>query len=181
MSLSIRVRSLTQEEEEYFRNRDLGRLTVALGSLSIMGSTDQTEIKYNQIEIKLHTVYLGGGQYIENATPLPLAKGGKIVPVVWGADSAYLYLLVEARKLDIPVFYTPTHPQSRSPLYFQSKYADAFINSFSYADRAFGEWYKNRPFFARWSGGMELERNSKEAKDISTEVYRILAKSKSDS
>ncbi len=178
MSLSIWARPLTYEEEEHFRKSDLGRQTMSLGRISVMGPADHTHIKSLNIEVKLYKVHLGGGQYIYDGPSRPAATGGKKVPVVWGADSPYSYLLAETKNLNIPVFYTPHYPQYQCPLYFQSVYADAFLESFSYADRALNTWYNERPFLARWFGGMQPEQNSKEAKAISEQVRNILAKVK---
>ena len=176
MSLSIRARPLTHEEQKYFRNSDLGRQSVSLGAMSIMGPADHPYIDKINIEIKRYKVDLGDGQYIYDGPSIPSAKGGKTIPVVWGAESAYTYLLAEASKLDIPVFYTLTYPQYHNPLYFQTIYADAFLESFSYADRTLGERYNNRTFLARWFGGMP-KQSSKEARSINEEVRRILARS----
>lgn len=178
MTLSIWARPLTPEEEEHFRKSDLGRQTISLGRISIMGPADHIDIKNLNIEIKLYKVHLGGGQYIYDGPSRPPATGGKKVPVVWGADSAYGYLLAEAKNLNIPVIYTPHYPQYQFPLYFQSAYADAFLESFSYADRALGAWYNERPFLARWFGDMQPDLSSKEAKAIGEKVRNILVKVK---
>lgn len=181
MSLSIWTRPLTHEEEDHFRKSDLGRQTISLGRISIMGPADHTYIKNLDIEVKSYKVHLGGGQYIYDGPSRPAATGGKKVPVVWGVDPPYSYLLAEAKNLNIPVFYTPNYPQYHSPLYFQSIYADVFLESFSYADRALGAWYNERFFLARWFGGMQPEKNSNEARAISDKVRNILAKVKTAS
>jgi hypothetical protein len=178
MSLSIWIRPLTLEEEKYFRKSDLGRQSITLGRLSIMGSADHTDITNLNIEVKLYKVNLGEGQYIYDWPSRPKATGGRKVSVLWGADSPYCYLPAEAKNLNIPVFYTPHYPQYLFPLYFQSVYADAFIESFSYADRALSTWHNERTFLARWFGGMQQEQNSKLARSISEKVRNILVKAK---
>jgi hypothetical protein len=179
MSSSICVRQLTEEEEKYFRKSDLGRKTVSLGPMSIMGPADHSHIKCLNIDRKTYRVDLGGGQYIDELLgPWQPPIEGKAVQVVWGAQNPHYYLLAAAEKLDIPFFHTSKYRNYDSPLYFQSVYADVFLESFSYADRAFDAWYNNRSFLARWFGGMQPEPNSNEANAISEEIRRILAKAK---
>ena len=175
MSLSIWARQLTHQEEEHFRKSDLGRQTISLGRISIMGSSDDICIKNLDIELKSYKVNLGEGQYIYDVPAPPAATGGKKVPVVWGVDSSYIYLLAEANNLNIPIFITPIYCRYYTRLYFQSIYADAFLESFSYADRALSAWYNKQFFLTRWFGGMQPEKNSNEAKAISNKVRNILA------
>lgn len=178
MTKYIWARPLTPEEDNKFRKSDLGRKAASLGPMAIMGPADHPYIKDLNIEIKLHKVHLGGGQFIYDGPSIPPATEGRTIPVVWTIDSAYGYLLAGANSLDIQVLYDPIFPQHHNPLYFERIYVDAFIESFNYADWALGEWFKNRSFLGRWFGDMVPEKDSNEAKAIRRNVIAIMSKKK---
>ena len=83
-----------------------------------------------------------------------------------------------ANRLGIPVFHEPSNPLRNEPLYFESRYADAFLEAFSFADRKLRDEYYNRSFLSRFFGGVEIAFDSKEAQAIKDGVYSILSKAK---
>jgi hypothetical protein len=177
MSFSIWARPLTDEEEVYFRKSDLGRQTILLGRITIMGPANQFNIMYLDTGVKARKVHLGEGQYIYDMPSPPPATGGKKVQSLSkiGFDLAYHYLLAEAKNLNIPVIYTAHYPIYLSTFYFQSVFADAFLESLSYADRALHAWYNEKPFLARWFGSPQPTYDSSGARAIREKVGNILA------
>ena len=182
MSSSITVRPLTKEELERprypFDSPFLKELPSFGRPLSIMGPSDLPRIEYLSFKGREpKKIYLGDG-IVDDYSPPTVAKGGKTVPVLWGFDSAYNYMRGAADRLGIRVFHEPSYPQEREPLYFESRYADAFLEAFSFADRKLRDEYYNRSFLSRLFGGVLIDQDSKESQAISDGVYSILSKAK---
>jgi hypothetical protein len=175
MSLHIWARPLTNAELEHFRSGDLESKTFPVGPLSVMGSSNHPHIVNQNIKLRSHRVYLGDGQYLDESTSSPPAVGGRKVPVVWSAELPYVYLLLAAKNLEIPVFCTENYPQYKGLIYFENIHEDAFLNAFTFADQEFDKWYKNRPLLSRFFGGTAPLFNSIEAKYIFKSVQDILS------
>lgn len=144
-----------------------------------MGPSDLPRIEYLSFKGRVpKKIYLGDGIVIDDCSPPTVAKGGKTVPVLWGIDTPYIYMHWAANRLGIPVFHEPSNPLRNEPLYFESRYADAFLEAFSFADRKLRDEYYNRSFLSRFFGGVEIAFDSKEAQAIKDGVYSILSKAK---
>ena len=175
MTRSMMVRPLTRLE---LQNKDFlktlaGQHVVAFGRpMSIMGPSDHYRLAMQSIEIKLPADYwvqlrdLG----FSDGPGAPAATGGRTVPILWGADFAFLRNA--AIDLKIPAF------DQNDLLYFESVFEDAFLDAFSYADQTQFEMHKNAFFLSRIFGFGVPNWNSKEANAIKEGVRKILAKAK---
>lgn len=175
MNRSMRVRSLTGEELENkkFRASEVGRLVASLGQqVSIFGNADHLYIRYLHLDDSKLWKYehLGGGDYLYDGPPPREAHGGRQVPILWGVSEALTYLRTAAEGLQIPIFF------GGDVIYFESKYADAFLDAFAYVDGTFQRLNGSSSFISRFFGGGIPEWNSKESKGIQQEIRNILAK-----
>ena len=175
MSISMWARPLTAEEHKHFGKSEFGKKIISSSPLSIIGCDNSPCIKSLNVKMQSYREYVGDGQYIDEVRGGGTATGGKKVPITWSRDSYQGYLLRACESLNIPVF---QHPLDFNILYFESIYADAFLQVFSYVDYALSNWYNNRPALVRWFGGMAPDIGTKEEMVISNEVRRILLKAK---
>jgi len=169
------VRPLTPEERNYLRKSDLGKATDFLDEISIMGCDDEYRLRRLDVKLTLYREYIGDGQYIDQVRGGGAAAGGKKAPIIWSRDSYQDYLLRACETLNIPVFRRHLH---LNVLYFESMYADAFLQVFSHVDHALSNWYNHRPALIRWFGGMAPDIGTKEEIGLSNEVRQILLKAK---
>ena len=176
--LSIWTRPLTDEELKHFRKSELGKKTLSLGFLSVMGPADCTQLRTLNVKRYVDRVDLGGGQYFYDEIAQTPATGGKKVPVTWAeVDLSFYYLLSAANNICIPVFTDEKYLSNIGPIYFESIHTEAFINGFSYADRALGSWSKRRPFFQSLFGANYPDPNGDTSKNIKEKLKQIFAKS----
>ena len=173
MNQSIRVRGLTKQEleDKYFRKSEVGqRVTFSGRPMSIMGKADHAYVRQSNIDMKWDREYLGDGEYFYDGPARPAATGGRTAPVLWGTSDAYIYLNSAARELGIQIF------GNGDILYFETEYADAFLDAFCYVDRTLHRVNENSFFISRFFGWGVPDWNSKASKAIQKETRNILAK-----
>ena len=185
MSLSILARPLTSEEQLHFQQTAIGKQTVRLGPLAIVGHADHPDVEHLKIKLMIRRVYLGDGQYLDDAIPATRSAGGRSVPkgrsinIVYSTESSFNYLQNEAEKLAIPIISS----EGGLPLYyFQSIYLDAVLRCLSHADLALSNWAKDRSFLSRWFTGTGTAPlwASAESRAIQRDISEILRKQKRD-
>ncbi len=175
MSSSMWVRPLTTEEVAHISKTEFGKRLLLLDQISIMGRDDSYHLINLDVKKTLRRVHVGDGQYIDDVSGGGKAIGGKKIPILWSSDSHLGYLFQEAKKLNIPIF---TQPYDHNIIYFESMYADAFLEIFAYIDRTLRDWYLKRPALVRWFGDSRPDFDSKEGKVIQSNTRNILMRAK---
>jgi hypothetical protein len=174
MEKTHQIRELSTEEEAYLRQGEFKNRVKGLRPLSVIGPSYDPYIANYNVKISLKKVYLGGGQYIDEAVGWRKAPTGTILKFRSNPDDVYRNVFSHLESLGVIIITERNYPSPDHLLYFESVYFNVVVKGLKYADETTFKWNKNRSLMSLFFGDQYFAHESSEASSIRSYLDSLL-------
>jgi hypothetical protein len=144
-----------QEKQRQLFGDSLDKFKALGQSVAIVGLATDRRVKFLDLKIDTHRVWLDGGQFIDEAFGgEKLASGGRQVEIR-SVELSFIYAIAEACRYGIEFVHLGNrHPCYLDPYCMKASLADAFMDALSEVDATIQKWEEKRSMFSRWFGSI---------------------------